>query len=345
MNFPAAMAPLSSPLQAALKDRALQIAVLVLAALALGDAQQLAASGRFVAAAALELAPFLLVSAAAAAWVQAAGADRLIAGAFRGHPLRMVAMGALVGALSPFCSCGVIPIVAALLAIGVPLAPVMAFWISSPLMDPAMFVLTAGTLGAPFAIAKTAAAIGIAFAAGLGAMALVRAGWIGEALRGELAKPDAKARMRTQDAPAWRFWSDAASRAAFRTSFTSKTLFLAKWMGVAFLLESLMVAYVPNELVARVAGGDGFGPVLAAALVGVPAYLNGYAALPLAAGLLEQGMSNGAAMAFLLAGGATSIPAALAVWAIARPRVFAAYLGFAFAGAVAAGWLYGLAGA
>lgn len=343
MNMLSTTLPLPSYLQTALKDRALQAAAAVLSLLALLDPSQLAVSAAFVVDSALRIAPVLLASAAAAAWIVAAGAERIVAGAFRGHPARMVVTAALVGALSPFCSCGVIPIIAALLAMGVPLAPVMAFWIASPLMDPAMFFLTAGTLGLPFALAKAGAAIAIGTLAGFGAMALVRAGAIGTILRGGIAASAADAaRFRNPGAVAWKFWNEPARVDAFGAALSSKALLLAKWLLIAFLLESLMSAYVPNEMVARVAGGGGIGPVLLAALIGVPAYLNGYAALPLVAGLIEQGMSGGAAMAFLLAGGATSIPAALAVWSIVRPRVFAAYLAFAFSGAVLAGWVYGL---
>ena len=53
--------------------------------------------------------------------------------------------------------------------------------------------------------------------------------------------------------------------------------------------------------------------------------------------LLEQGMSNGAAMSFVIAGGVSCIPAAIAVWALVKPRVFAAYLGLAVTGAILAG--------
>ena len=83
-------------------------------------------------------------------------------------------------------------------------------------------------------------------------------------------------------------------------------IFLGKWLTLAFVLESLMLAYVPAELVASTLGG-GWLSVLAATFVGVPAYLNGYAALPLVGGLIDQGMAPGAGMAFLLAGGVTSI--------------------------------------
>ena len=90
-------------------------------------------------------------------------------------------------------------------------------------------------------------------------------------------------------------------------------------------------------LIARVLGGDGLGTVILGAIVGMPAYLNGYAAAPLVAELLDQGMSNGAAMSFMIAGGVSSIPAAIAVWALVKPRVFAAYLSFALTGSVIVG--------
>ena len=59
---------------------------------------------------------------------------------------------------------------------------------------------------------------------------------------------------------------------------------------------------MPAALIAGVVGGDGFAPIVMGALVGAPAYVNGYAAPPLVAGLMEQGMSPGAAMAFMVAG-------------------------------------------
>ena len=83
---------------------------------------------------------FLLLSIGVAAYAKASGADALIARAFTGDMSRMIIAAALMGALSPFCSCGVIPLIAALLSMGVPLAPVMAFWLASPLMDPSMFL-------------------------------------------------------------------------------------------------------------------------------------------------------------------------------------------------------------
>ena len=127
----------------------------------------------------VSIAPYLAASVLISAYAGASGADNLIAQAFTGRMTIMIMAAALVGSLSPFCSCGVIPLIAALLAMGVPLPAVMAFWLSSPIMDPTMFVLTMGTLGLPFAIGKTVAAFGIGLLGGFGTWAIQERGWLG----------------------------------------------------------------------------------------------------------------------------------------------------------------------
>ena len=74
-----------------------------------------------------------------------------------------------------------------------------------------------------------------------------------------------------------------------------------------------------------------------AALIGPPLYLTEVAALPIVSGLLQSGMSPGAAIAFLIAGPATTVPAMAAVWTLVRPRVFVLYVGIVVVGAVALG--------
>ena len=81
--------------------------------------------------------------------------------------------------------------------------------------------------------------------------------------------------------------------------------------------------------------------LLDSARVGMPAYLNSYAAPPLVAGLMEQGMGASAAMAFLVAGAISLIPAMTAVWSLVHRLVFLSYLGFGVAGAVLFGLLFG----
>lgn len=325
-------------------DRVWIVFGLAMVALWIAQPPQAGASLAFVADSLLSIAPYLLLAVMTAAYARASGADSLIARVFRGHIAGMTVLAALFGALSPFCSCGVIPLIAALLTMGVPLAPVMAFWLASPIMDPSMFMLTAGTLGTEFAVAKTMAAIAMGLFGGFGALALVRLGVIGPVLRDGVGNGGcAGARLRAPKAILWPFWREAARRRAFADETLSVTVFLGKWLALAFLLESLMLAYVPGDWIASVLGGDGIWVTGLAAAAGIPAYLNGYAALPLVGGLIDGGMAPGAGMAFLVAGGVTSIPAAIAVFALARPRVCVAYVGFALAGSIAAGLAYGLA--
>jgi uncharacterized protein len=218
----------------------------------------------------------------------------------------------------------VIPVIAALLLSGVPLAPVMAFWVASPVMAPDMYLITAGALGFEFANAKALAAIGIGLSAGAATAALQALGGFADPLRqrhlgGCASKPLA-------DGPlVWRFWRDPAARRAFVDEALRSSAFLGKWLLLAFALESLMLAFLPAQALAGWVGENAWAIPLAS-LIGVPTYLNGYAAVPLVAGLIESGMSAGAAMSFMTAGAMTSVPAAIAVYTLVRARVFAWYL-------------------
>ena len=308
----------------------------VLAALA---PHQAVASALFAVKAVWSVLPFFVLSIGLAACAKATGAENLIAKAFSGRSEVMVVLASLMGALSPFCSCGVIPIIAALLASGVPLAPVMAFWLASPLMDPSMFVITAGVLGLPFAIAKTVVAIAVGLLGGFGVLLVQRLGLlVGAPLQDGVGNGGcAGSKIRNPKEVVWRFWQEPARRETFWTGARQNASLLGKWLVLAFVLESLMVAYVPGDLIAGIAGDGGVLSILAATLIGIPSYLNGNAALPLVAGLMDKGMAPGAAMAFLVGGGVTSIPAALAVWGVARRHVFVAYLAFATLGAFLSG--------
>ena len=117
-------------------------------------------------------------------------------------------------------------------------------------------------------------------------------------------------------------------------------LFLGKWLTLAFVLESLMVTYVPAELLGQLLGSDSSWAVPLSAMIGVPAYLNGFVAVPVVAGLIENGMTQGAALSFMLAGSMTSIPAAIAVFSLVKRPLFAWYIALALIGAIAAGWIY-----
>jgi len=325
--------------RAARIDRVLLAAAAILAGVALIVPAEFPGIVDFAAGAILDIAPFILVSVALAAYLKASGADRLIGHAFRGRARETVVLAALVGAFSPFCSCGVIPLIAALLASGVPLAPVMAFWLASPLMDPEMFILLAATLGLPFTIAKTVAAVAMGLLGGSAVLALQRRGWLQDPLIGALSACGAGAV--TSDArPVWLFHRDADRRQAFWKETRHNGLFLGKWLGLAFLLEAMMLAWIPADTVGAWLADLGSLSIPAAALIGVPAYLNGYAAIPTTDALMQLGLSQAAGLTFMVAGGVTSIPAAIAVKAVVKGHVFGLYLAVSLIGACAIGFGY-----
>lgn len=296
---------------------------------------------RFAGSALLGTAPFILFAVLAVAYMKASGSEALLARAFEGRETRMIFMAALLGGLSPFCSCEVIPFIAALLALGAPLSAVMAFWLASPLMDPAMFLITAGTLGVPFAVAKTISAIGLGLLGGFTVKTLRGTPVFIDPLKEQTNRSGCGCGPSPfKGKPEWRFWVEPARREAFRDSAVDNALFLGKWLFLAYMLEAVMLRYVPAEWIAGLLGGQGIWPIVMGALVGAPAYLNGYAAVPLVDALLQQGMAPGAAMSFVLAGGVSCIPAAVAVWALVKPRVFATYLGIALVGSLIAGLIW-----
>lgn len=321
------------------RDRVCIAFVAGLAFLAVLDPAQARFSLEFTARSLLGILPFLLIAVALAALTRATGADRLVARAFAGHPGRAVIIAALAGALSPFCSCGVVPVIAALLRARVPLAPVMAFWIASPIMDPEMFVLTAAGIGTQFAVAKTAATVAMGLLAGYSVYLLRGYPGFASPLRPGQRGTSCSAALPTGPIQ-WRFWRIPERRGVFLDELSSGSVFLGKWLLLAFFLESLMVTYVPPELVIGILGSGSWYEIPLAAAAGIPAYLNGYAAIPLMAGLIDMGMSPGAALAFMTAGGVSSIPAAMAVAVLVRRSVFAVYIGLGLSGSMATAVLY-----
>jgi len=324
-------------------DRVWSVLIGLLLALTLIDTTLGAGAIGFVVEAFASIGVFLALAVVLAAGAQASGADGLIAHAFSGRERSGVAIAALVGAFSPFCSCGVIPLIAGMLGMGVPLAAVMAFWLASPLMDPSMFVLTAGVAGSEFAMAKLAAAIGVGALGGYATLWITRRNGFSEPLRAGVSTTRCgSGKVRQVSAVHWTFWREAERRARFLRSARQTGLFLGKWLALAFTLEYLMLTWIPAASIQQLLGQDNLLAIPVAILVGIPAYLNGYAAVGLIGGLMQAGMSPAAGLAFLVAGGVTSIPAAMAVAALVRWSVFAWYLALAVIGALASALTYQL---
>jgi uncharacterized membrane protein YraQ (UPF0718 family) len=228
------------------------------------------------------MAPFILFAILTIGGLKASGAETLIAKAFTGNQLGMIVVAALLGGLSPFCSCEVITFSAALLMLGTPLSAVMAFWLTSPQMDPAMFLINAGTLGWDFASAKTLAIIAIGLFGGAVTMALADTSLLRAPLR-DIQRPSACCHppQAFQGQPVWDFWRVTERRQTFVSTVRSNGLFLFKWLSLAYVLEALILRYIPTGWIGRLLGVEDIGTIILASLIGVPAYMNGYTAIPL----------------------------------------------------------------
>ena len=240
-----------------------------------------------------------------------------------GGPVRAVVIASFVGSVTPVCGLGALPLIATLLRRGLPLAPVMAFWLSSPITSPSMLIITAGIIGVPFAVAKTLAAFGIGLFAGAVTWALPGYGGAGH----KLMRLSALEQHGCGTGSA-RFWPEVRD----------STRMVLRWLALALVLEVFLQRLVPDAWIVSLFSDDAGASIPLAVLVGAPMYLDGYAALPLVRGLMEKGMGFGTALALMISGAAVSLYAAVAVASIVRIRVFMLYVLLAVTGAGAAGY-------
>ena len=345
--------------------------------------------------------PYLVITIPIAVAVNMSGASKHIKRAFDAGPVAAILLATIVGAFSPFCSCGVIPVIAALLIGGVPLPPVMAFWIASPSMDIEIFFLSVGTIGWNLAVWRLAGTMVMSLGAGFITHALMQTGW----LSSDILKSKNRFGLSRQRSGLKQIRLTIISTLKGLVSFTTKalapaqataccsasdrytekpvaiqihrsvsptqtdyqagienpsgacgcpeersfwkrlcreswsaSLMVIKFMALAFFLEALIVLYVPEEWITGIMGRQNSWAIFTAAILGIPVYTSSLSALPMVGGLLEQGMSPAAGLAFLIAGPTTTLPAMAAVWTLVKPKIFILYVLFSLSGAVVLGY-------
>lgn len=298
-------------------------------------------AAKFVVSGLIAVAPLVIPGIGLAAWIIASGADARIATVFDGKTGRAVVAASLIGALTPVCGITVLPLMAGLLAAGVPLAPIMAFWLSSPITDPAMLMTTVATLGISFAAGKTVAAFGLGVFGGTVTALFARRRWAQSALRDNgLARQMSAARCGGAQVFDPRIWQSDARRRAFARQFWATSRLILTCLIPAFAAEYALNELLTPGSLAQYVGEDQWWAIPVAVFVGAPAYIDGYAALPLTRGLIDNGMSPGAAMAFLISGGVVSIWGALVIAPVLKLKPFALYLGLAVVGSLTTGYVF-----
>lgn len=325
------------------KRRILVVTGLVVLATALRD--HLVPSVVFAATNLWDITPIVLSGLLMTAVLTASGSIGILVKTFDGREGLAIVMVSLIGAVLPVCGITLLPLVIGLLSAGVPLAPVMAFLLSSAVTDPSMFAITVGTLGLSFAIGKTTAALGIGLLGGGITLVMVRAGRLHRPTRQSSLLDSLTTRSACCNSTEvqWCFWRDPARLSVFKETCQSVAKLVVLWLGAAFVAEYFLKLYLPEESLSAFVGQDNPLAVPVAAIIGAPLYLDGYAALPFVRGLMDRGMADGAAMAFLISGGITSAWAAIPVFALFRLPVFFTYIVLAVTGSILAGWAYAFA--
>jgi uncharacterized membrane protein YraQ (UPF0718 family) len=296
--------------------------------------------------------PFYLAGVLFAAFIKTFKWDRRIRASLVRCGRAAVPVAVAAGLVSPLCSCGILPVVIALSAAGVPLPPVLALLITAPLMSPDAFLVTVGQLGWTFALWKLAIAATVGLSTGWIADALVRRGVLSatsfrvEKMYGE----GGKVRPGFEEIVNAGCFShagepgavvDRESRFRFFLERTRDMAFLVgKFLVVALLIQAAVTYYLPVNMVEPLLGRKSALAVLFATLISVPLPLPQLAAPAVIKGLLASGMSPGAAMAMLVGGPVTSIPALSALAGVYDRRAFALYLGIGVASALSAGILF-----
>ena len=237
----------------------------------------------------------------------------------------------LLALISPLCTFAAIPVAGRLINMGVPAAPLVAFVVASPLMNPALFVYTAGTISMEMAVARLVTAASVGLLAGFAAQSALRR--LTFAVRTSVPAEPSTAK------------TDGRSEARILAQrFRADLLFIAKFFGLGIFIAALVKTFLSQELVLALVGPGSVWAVPVAVALGVPLYACGGGSIPIVESMMQMGMSPGAALGFFIAGPATKFSTLTMLGAVWGRRILLFYLGLMLVGALFWGFLYPFGG-
>ena len=197
------------------------------------------------------------------------------------------------GAMTPFCSCSTIPILAGLLNSKVPFGPAVSFLIASPLMNPLMVFMLWVLLGWKVAIVYFIVLAIFSIFTGLVFSKMNLA----ESYKGVNVKGDGF------------FANKEGSR--FKQALNDAWAFLYPMLPYLFIgvfIGAFIYGFVPETFITKYASGDGVISVFIGSVIGIPMYIRPETMLPIAEALVSKGMSLGTVVALIIGGAGASIP-------------------------------------
>jgi uncharacterized membrane protein YraQ (UPF0718 family) len=290
----------------------------------------------------------ILVSAALKLYVDQDAIARFL----RRNTKNSVLMSTGVAVATPFCSCGTTAVVLGMMASTIPWAPIVAFMVASPLTSPEELFYIAGLFGWPFAIAFFISSILLGLIGGAIANLAESRGWLVNQTRMAAPKiPSLSLGIMGGPAP---IGLPVIAQSVIEPTKASVTpqIFLKETWGISQRLLPLFVGFtfigyllnglIPAAWITSLFGTGHAYSIPLAATLGLPFYINTEASLPLVRAMLESGMSQGAALTFLITGAGTSIGAIGGALTIARWRVIGIVIGTLWVGSVLLGFAYNL---
>jgi uncharacterized membrane protein YraQ (UPF0718 family) len=235
-------------------------------------------------------------------------------GSIRGHGI-----AAGIGVATPFCSCSAVPVFTGFIRGGVPVSQAISFLVASPLVNEIAIIMLASTVG--WSIAGAYAGMGFAIAVGAGiALRKFAKPSLTEVTQvkslnvidsqGNVIKPSLQKRV---------------NAALLEARDTVKTTFVFLLIGVG--IGALIHGWVPTSAIETIASWGPVVGVLAATVIGVPLYSGIATVVPIISALSEKGMPMGTLLAFAMSVTALSLPEALLLRKVMKPKLLAAFFG------------------
>ncbi len=242
-------------------------------------------------------------------------------------------VAALLGIVTPFCSCSAVPVFIGFVEAGIPLGVTFSFLISSPMVNEVALVLLWGMFGSKIALIYIATGLTVAIAAGLviGRLKLER---YVEGYVYEVAQGMAGIEMET----AQQTWHDRLLYARDYVRDILKRVWPYVLVGIG--LGAWIHGYVPTDFLASYAGKGNFFAVPLAVIMGVPLYSNAAGVIPLVAALQEKGMAMGTVLAFMMSVTALSLPEMIILRNVLKPQLIGVFIGIVAISIVIVGYMF-----
>ena len=239
-------------------------------------------------------------------------------------------LAALIGIITPFCSCSAVPLFIGLVESGVPLGVTFSYLISAPMVNEVAAVMLLGLFGPAVALLYISSGVIIA----------VIVGYILGRMKLEHLVEDYVWNIKVQEqmGEIKKTFSERLNEAYQYTADLVKKVFPYVLVGVA--AGALVHGYAPEHFLTKIAGKSNIFAVPLAVLIGVPLYSNAAGTIPIVKSLIEKGLPIGTSLAFMMSVTALSFPEMIILRKVLKPKLLALYIAILTLGIILTGYLF-----